>query len=138
MTIIVVMGLKNNMNNTIGIFYLTRQWAENTFRKILEIIPRDSIRYFIDNKYKMSIVLKDGSCIEFFQVNNKIRDNDKIRGKRCNKIYYQDGISHEVIKTEISPLWRPLEQTLLEDYFDTERVWDERMIAIGCCVHSFP
>lgn len=94
--------------NKIGIFYSTRTWAENVFRKICKDIPRDAIQLVRNSGHDIKILLKDGSYITFLPV------NENIKGRVFDRVYYQDGISDEVVNVKIRPMWRPINPTLLK------------------------
>lgn len=94
--------------NRIGIFYSTHMWAEDVFRKICINIPRDAIQSVRNSRYDMKILLKDGSSITFLPA------NENIKGRVFDRVYYQDGISDEVVNVKIRPMWRPINPTLLE------------------------
>lgn len=86
--------------NRICVFYLEYKWAEDVFRRISEKIPQDAIQLVRKSKYEMKILLKDGSFITFLPA------SENIRGRVFNRIYYQDGISNEIINERIRPMWR--------------------------------
>lgn len=94
--------------NRICIFYLEYKWAEDVFRRISDKIPQDAIQLVRKSKYEMKIVLKDGSFITFLPA------NENIKGRVFDRVYYQDGVSDEVINVKIRPMWRPINPTLLE------------------------
>lgn len=94
--------------NRIGIFYSTHTWAEDVFRKICRNIPRDAIQSVRNSRYDMKILLKDGSSITFLPA------NENIKGRVFDRVYYQDGISDEVVNVKIRPMWRPIKPTLLD------------------------
>ena len=93
-----------NMNidwiNRIGVFYLDYSWAEDLFYKTWKNIPREAIQLVRNGRSDMSIQLKDGSFIKF------VSANSNSCGRVYNKIYYQDGISDEIINVIIRPMLR--------------------------------
>jgi len=94
--------------NRIGVFYSTYIWAEDIFYKIWKSIPPDAIQLVRNGRYDMKILLKDGSSITFLPA------NENIKGRVFDRVYYQDGISDEVVNVKIRPMWRPIKPTLLE------------------------
>ena len=94
--------------NRIGVFYSTYIWAEGIFYKIWKNIPQDAIQLVRNGRYDMKILLKDGSSITFLPA------SENIKGKVFDRVYYQDGISDEVVNVKIRPMWRPINPTLLK------------------------
>ena len=94
--------------NRIGIFYSTHTWAKYVFHKICKNIPGDAIQLVRNSRYNMKILLKDGSSITFLPA------NENIKGRVFDRVYYQDGISDEVVNVKIRPMWRPINPTLLK------------------------
>ena len=96
--------------NRIGIFYIDYEWAEDIFYKLMSDIPRDAVELYQNGRNSMVIKLKDGSYIKF------IPANDNSKGHKLNRIYYQDGVSDDVISKIIRPMW--VSQPPIELKFD--------------------
>lgn len=86
----------------IGIFYLSREWAEQKFDEIINELPQEYICLIRRSKYDMIIKFFDGSYIRFIQA------NEKSKCQKFDKIFYQSNISDDLVNILIRPLWTPI------------------------------
>lgn len=87
------------LQQNIGIYYQTREWADKIFDSIVESYPKKYIKQIRKSKDIdfRCIVLEDGSIIRF------IGARESSRGFCFSKIIIEPGIDREIIETIIYP-----------------------------------
>ena len=85
----------NNLSRDIGIWYYSREWAENLFKEVCENIPGKA--FFKMNKNHMEFMLIDGTRVRF------LRNNNNSRAAALTDSYIQEGMDYDSFRTIISP-----------------------------------
>lgn len=78
------------------------------FNRIIKEVPQECIKIAIHSKNTMHIDFLDGTYIQF------IPANDKSKGYRFDRIFYQEGIDNVIINNLIRPMWTPVRPMCLE------------------------
>lgn len=106
--------MKNNnidFSIRIGIFYKTKEWAdrkcEEIYGELVDYSDSGTCRRYTTNDNNMIIDLGNGSYIKF------VPADDRSRGHKFNRIYYQEGVNEEMIYCRIYPaLYNPKPESL--------------------------
>ena len=80
----------------IGIFYQDKEWAERKFIELHDQYHSDLERV-IHSRSERRLVFHGGSMILFVPV------DDRCRGCKFDEIYYQKGISKEMLNVIVKP-----------------------------------
>ena len=87
----------NYLVRRIRIWYKDRQWADRTFRELIDAMPKEYVIYTIESANELSAVFLDSSTLRM------VPARDSSRADRASEIYIQSGIDPETIKTIINP-----------------------------------
>lgn len=100
MSIYEVNDLSFAIRQSIGVFYIDRQWALNLFDKIIKLYPKEFIKRIRKSDVTLGIILMDGTTINF------VRACEASRGLCFSKVIMQNGINQEMIKSVILPTFK--------------------------------
>lgn len=89
--------LLDMIRNNIGIYYKDSYWKDKIFEKIMQEAKE---LYLLKTVKEERISLIGGIEIYFC----KIDTPDRCRGRRYDRVYYQNNIEPEIVRTIIMPL----------------------------------
>lgn len=95
----------------IGIFYQDEKWAKQLYDEIIEHLKANNL--FDSGLSKFSKDYKYITINPYYHIKFVPADN-RARGYRFNRVYYQKGIDKEVIDTRIYPSYTPWRNTPME------------------------